>query len=459
MKLIKNFLYVIGYQVVILLVPILLSPYLSRVVGPSGIGTYSYTYSIVTLFSLFGNLGVSKYGNREIAKCGEDRHQRSLVFAEITAVKAVGAAVVLSVYGCFVVWRGGAYTEALVIQTLTLVSFLLDISWFFWGVQQFRLTTAMCAAVKFASVIFIFTLVRTEADVNRYIFILAAGSFLMQFAAWFFLPRYIDFVPFFRHIVNRHWKSMILLFFPVVAKYAYSSMDRIMLGNLVNITEVGYYENVQSIVNTFLTIQIALGDVVMPRMTLCYEMEDTGQRDKLFRFAFHITVFLAVGTMFGLIGVSEAFIPMFYGEKFIYCIALLQLVAPTVLFAGLSDLIRTAVLLPQYRDKEYIVALVSGAVLNFIINYTLIPRLLSVGAVIGTVCAELLVLIIQLWYVRGEIKIRSFLGKAVIYCVMGSAILAPCAVVGGLSLSRPATVVLDILLGGVLYGGLVLRYL
>lgn len=458
-KLLKNYLYVIAYQAAIFLVPLLTSPYLSRVVGPMGIGMYSYTNSIVALFGLFANLGVAKYGSREIAKCGGDRALRSQVFAELIAVKAACAAVAIGIYLCFVIWFGGECREILTIQMLTLLSYVLDISWFFWGLQQFWITTTVGAIVRFSSVGFVFLLVRTQEDIDRYIFILAISYLAMQLVAWIFLPRYVDFKPFLHSFFNRHWKSVVMLFFPLIAKYAYSSLDRILLGTLSNVEEVGYYENVQSVVYVILSIQIALGDVVMPHMTASYKAEDSTQRNWLFRSAFHLITFLSVGTMFGFIGVADAFIPLFYGEEFSSCAELLKLISPVVALAGCSELLRTAVLLPQYRDREYVVALAAGAALNLIVNLALIPRLHSVGAVIGVIAAELFVLLIEAWFVRSEVKVCTYLIRLLIYCGMGCVIPLICAGVAALGFDRLFAVLLDVALGGTVYTLLAVAYL
>lgn len=459
MNVIKNFLYNVGYQVLIIIVPLILAPYISRVVGPDGVGTYSYTYSIVTLFGLFANLGMAKYGNREISKCGDDREKRTQVFSELLSVKLSCSIIVLAVYLCFVEISGGEYTTALFIQIFNLLSFMLDISWFFWGMQEFRITTAVCAAFNIISIFFIFSFVKTENDVGIYIFILAFRAFLIQLTPWIFVPRYADVRMSWRHIMGRHWKSLLLLFFPVFAKYLYSMMDRIMLGNMVGITEVGYYENVQSITLTAVTVLTAAGDVVMPRMTLLYDRREMKKAGELFHGVFHLVSFLAVGIMFGFIAVADDFIPWFYGDKFESCILLLRMIAPVVLFAGYSDLVRNVFLLPRYMDKEYVIALLSGAAVNFVINYALIGRFGSAGAIVGTVCAEMIVMIIQLWFVRNEFKMPRFFRQAIIYCLLGSTILIPCHLIGRLDLDPAAGVILDILTGGGLYTAVVFIYL
>ena len=459
MNVIKNFFYNVGYQILIIIVPLILAPYISRVVGPDGVGTYSYTYSIVTLFGLFANLGMAKYGNREISKCGDDREKRTQVFSELLSVKLSCSIIVLAVYLCFVKLSGGEYTTALFIQIFNLLSFMLDISWFFWGMQEFRITTAVCAAFNIISIFFIFSFVKTENDVGIYIFILAFRAFLIQLTPWIFVPRYADVRMSWRHIMGRHWKSLLLLFFPVFAKYLYSMMDRIMLGNMVGITEVGYYENVQSITLTAVTVLTAAGDVVMPRMTLLYDRKEMKKAGELFHGVFHLVSFLAVGIMFGFIAVADDFIPWFYGDKFESCILLLRMIAPVVLFAGYSDLVRNVFLLPRYMDKEYVIALLSGAAVNFVINYALIGRFGSAGAIVGTVCAEMIVMIIQLWFVRNEFKMPRFFRQAIIYCLLGSTILIPCHLIGRLDLDPAAGVILDILTGGGLYTAVVFIYL
>ncbi|MBS6734166.1 MAG: oligosaccharide flippase family protein [Clostridiales bacterium] len=451
MTTLKNFFYNVGYQVLIIIVPLLLAPYVSRVVGPEGVGTYSYTYSIVTLFGLLANLGISKYGNREIAKWGSDRKKRSKIFSELLAFKISCSAVVLAVYLGFVSSFGGEYSLALYIQVFNLLSFMLDISWIFWGMQEFRITTAVSACVNVLSVFVIFGVVRTASDTNLYILILAVRAFLIQSGSWLFLHRYIDVKVSLKYLTARHWKGLVLLFFPVFAKYLYSMMDRIMIGNMVGITDVGYYENVQSITYTVVTVITAAGDVVMPKMTLLYRSEDKKGAETLGIGVFHLISFIAAGAMFGFIGVANDFIPLFYGEKFRVCAPLLQMIAPVIVFSGYSDWVRNVFLLPQYKDREYIIALTGGAVINFIINFILIRRIGNAGAVIGTVCAEFLVLAVQIWFVRGQIKIWYYLKTALIYCLLGSVILLPCRIIENLEIHPFWTVTLEILISGIIY--------
>lgn len=83
MKLVKNYLYNMSYNLLILFTPLLTVPYISRVLHPVGVGINATTNSVITYFLLFGTVGITIYGNREIAFIRDDFKKRSRVFWEI----------------------------------------------------------------------------------------------------------------------------------------------------------------------------------------------------------------------------------------------------------------------------------------------------------------------------------------------------------------------------------------
>ena len=459
MKTLKNFAYNMGYQVTIILVSLALSPYLSRVVGPAGIGTYSYTYSVVILFGIFANLGIAKYGNREIAKCLGDREERSRVFGELLAIKGLGALGVLILYTGFVSVFGGEYRQAYWLQTFNLIAIMLDVTWFFWGMQEFRVTATVCSILKLLSVVLVYAFVKDQGDTGIYIFILATNALMIQLGPWFFLKRYIDFKAAFLRPFNRHWKRIVLLFLPLFAKYLYGTMDRILLGNFSDVVQVGYYENVQSMIITFVSVMVALGDVIMPRMTLLCQEGQTQTWKQDLEWSFQLVCFLATGITFGVIGVAGAFVPLFYGDQFYPCIFLLRLAVPAVLLAGYSEFIQNGILLPLYRDREYVIALVMGAGASILVDILFIPRLAGTGAVMGALAAEGTILLIQLWFVRRELPWKRFLTIAAVYWGLGAALWIPCALVEKTSLGLLPRLILQVTGGGAVYLGGTVLYL
>ena len=94
----KNFAYQIAYQILTIIFPLITSPYLSRVLGPEGLGEYSYTYSIAYYFSLFILLGVNNYGTREIAKVKDNKSERTVVFWSIYYVQFIAGIIIVTLY-------------------------------------------------------------------------------------------------------------------------------------------------------------------------------------------------------------------------------------------------------------------------------------------------------------------------------------------------------------------------
>lgn len=459
MKVFKNYLYNLSYQVLIVILPLVLAPYISRVIGPEGVGIYSYSYSIVTVFGLFTSLGITSYGNREIAKCGDDKEARSQVFWEIMVYKLVCSLIVLLGYMGYLIFCVDSYQTAFYFQIFNLLSFMLDISWLYEGLQNFRIKMLRCAIVKLISVCLIFALIKDQNDTNLYVLILSAGAFLIQLSLWFFLPRYISLTFQWTSMIKRHGKYLLLLFVPVFAKYFYNTTDRIMLGSFINMEEVGYYENVQSITVTVTNVLTSMGAVIMPQMTFLYANKKIASIQQYNDSVFHLIAFIAVGAMFGFIGVADTFIPSFYGDKFLVCVPLLKLIAPTIVFVGLSDIMRSLYLLPKYKDKEYVIALVFGAVANLIINFLLIPHLNSTGAIIGTLSAEFSVLVIQSWYIRKDIHLFSYVKKMIPYFLAGGMILLITHLIELLDYSLAFTCILQILVGSIVYSACVGYYI
>ena len=85
----KNYIYNMLYQLLIIIIPVITTPFLARKLGADGNGIYGYTISIVTYFILFGSLGISLYGQREIAYNQKNKEKRSAIFWELFIIRFI----------------------------------------------------------------------------------------------------------------------------------------------------------------------------------------------------------------------------------------------------------------------------------------------------------------------------------------------------------------------------------
>ena len=157
----KNYLYNLLYQILILILPIITTPYISRNLGAENIGIYSFTISIVTYFILFGSLGVSLYGQREIAYIRENKSKLQKTFLEIVIFRFITMSIAILIYYIIFV-RNNVYKQYYKILIIYLFAASFDITWFFQGLEEFKKTVTRNIIVRAISVICIFIFVKSR---------------------------------------------------------------------------------------------------------------------------------------------------------------------------------------------------------------------------------------------------------------------------------------------------------
>lgn len=396
--------------------PLITMPYVSRVLGAEGIGMYSYTYSIANYFLLLGLLGVENYGNRSIAKVRDDEQLRNRIFSEIYSLQLVIASGAMILYSAYVFFVAENRQMAM-IQTFYVLSAAFDINWLFFGMEDFKLTVTKKMIIKVANLICIFAVVRAKNDLWKYAFVLSGGYFLAQSSMWFFAGRYIKFSP--CRPQKKHLKGCLILFVPIIAISVYRLMDKIMLGSMTDVQQVGFYESAEKLIMVCLCVISAFGAVMMPRMSNMLGKGKIEECKDLFVRSMEIAIFIGSAICFGISAVANDFIPVFYGEGYEPSVRVTSMLAITVLFITWACIVRTLYLIPAGKNGIYINSVMLGAFVNIVINAFLIPKYGAVGAAMGTIVAEISVAVFQTVLVRKELPIILSLRKSVPFLLYG----------------------------------------
>ena len=337
----KNFSYNIIYRILVLIMPLITAPYISRVIGAEGQGIFSYTSSIAQYFLLFAMLGVSNYGNRVIAKNRDNKEKLSKEFFSIYALQIITSLIVILVYIIYVVFFVDEYQMYAMIQLIYILSAFFDISWFFFGLEKFKLTVTRNAIIKIISVLSIFVLVKQQDDLWKYALIMVSATLISQLSLFPFLRNEIIFVKPKWKDIKQHIKPNIILFVPVIAVSIYRIMDKIMLGAMSTIEEVGYYENADKIINVPLSFITALGTVMLPRISNLVAKGEENQINRYINKSMEFVIFLSIPISLGLIAVGGTFAPIFFGDEFVVTGYVIQCLAITTFFISCANVIRT----------------------------------------------------------------------------------------------------------------------
>lgn len=404
----SNITYNFVYQFLILFLPFVTAPYLSRVIGAEGVGIYSYSYSVALYFTYFVVLGLNKYGNREIASCQRDFNKMSTVFSEIYEMQILFFCIIFFIYlyYCFFIAND---QEAALIQSMLVMSALFDINWLFWGMEQFKITVTRNAVIKIVTVICIFIFVKKSSDVYKYIAIMSTGYLLSNACLIFFSRKLVKFRPVPLSETIKHIKPNLTLFIPVIAVSVYRIMDKVMLGGICDMEEVGYYENAEKIINVPVALITAIGTVMLPRMTALVSQDKIDESKQYIEKTMAFSLCFSTGAAFGIIAVSKVFSIVYYGRAFERSGMIMSLLAVSIIFLAGGDVIRSQFLIPNRYDKVYLISAIAGAVINVVVNALLIPVYGANGAAIGTVCAELMVFLIQFVFVLNKLPIKKYI--------------------------------------------------
>ena len=447
----KNYIYNLTYQVLTLILPLITTPYLSRVLGATPIGIYSYTYSIVSYFLLFGALGVALYGQREIAYVNADKEKRKKVFWEIVSCRFVTMFIAMIVYYVFFM-RTGDYKVYYRIWFMELIATAFDISWFFQGLEDFKKTVIRNVIVRIVSVTLIFILVKKPEDLIKYITIYAIADLVGNLSLWLYLPKYFKGVKIEKIKTFAHLPAIILLFIPQIANQVYNLLDKTMIGRIItDKSEVGFYEQGQKVIRVLLTLVTSLGIVMIPRMASTFASGDKEKIVEYMKKSFKFVFFLAFPIVFGLISVSASFVPIFFGPGYEKVIILLNVISPTIILTGMANVIGTQYLLPTKRQKEYTTTIVIGLVINFILNYILINLYNSIGASIATVVSELVVVIAQMYVIRKDINPKEIIKLSYTYVLAGSIMFGVTLILKRVLYVGPKAIVIQIVSGVLVY--------
>lgn len=447
----KNFIYNFAYQVLVIILPLITTPYISRVIGPEGIGIQSYTYSIANYFVLFAILGISNHGNRSIAMVRDNDEKLNRTFSSIYLVQFIMSIIMIILYLLYSIFVVNDNRIIFIIQSIYIVSSLLDINWFFFGMEEFKLTVVRNIIIKIASALSIFIFVKKSNDLYLYSLILALGNLISQIVLWVYLERYVKFVKVTKEEILTQIKPILILFIPVISISIYKIMDKIMLGSMSNMIEVGYFENSEKIMNIPLGFITALGTVMLPKMSNLYANGNESEGKKYIGLSLDFIMFISFGSMFGLIGVSPVLVPIFLGDKFINCINIVSMISVIIIFLAWANVIRTQFLIPRKKDKIYIVSTGIGAVVNLLINFLLIKKYGAIGATIGTIFAEATVCVYQSIMVRKELNIKVYIKRSIFYIIPGSIMCIVIRLLEKLLGQSIITGIIQIIVGGSLY--------
>lgn len=402
-----NFVFNFISQILTLIIPLITTPYLSRVLHETGNGQYSFSVSIITYFILFANLGFDIYGQRQVAAYQNDKENKSKIFWELFILKSITTAISLVIlYSvAFSVGFGEKYTNLILLLSIQVVAIPFDIQFLFRGDEDFQSIAVRQIIMKVICLICIFIFIKAETDTWIYTLIMSVSVIASNFAIWLTAFKHIGFVKLKSLSLLRHLKPTILIFLPTLAVTVYSVFDRTMIGLLAANPDYdnGCYEQAYKINSVALLSVTIISSVMISRNAHDYANGDIEAVRRHLYLASNYVWMIGIPLIVGFAVMSDNLCSWFLGEGYAEVPLLLQIMSVRFVVSGLGVVFGDQLFIAMKKEKYPTIAATIAAVLNVGLNYFMIQQYGAVGAAIATaICEFTVTFILAIFVVKGK---------------------------------------------------------
>ena len=376
-------------------VPLILFPYISRVLGIENIGRIDTIDNLMDYCILFSMMGLTSVGIREIAKNKDNPETLGQTFTDLFALN-VCSTLLIAVVFALAVWlspRLQDYGLLVSIGLCKLIANLFWIEWLYTGLEDFRYITLRSLILRTLFIVSVFLLVSTQADTAVYYALFVGVTVGNALCNWFHKRTYLHWDLRRAHL-RRYLVPFVMLGLFAMLSAFYTKLSLPVLSFLTDDLEAGSYATATRVFYVISALISALTGVMIPRMSVLMK---EGQFDKvrdyagnsfrlLFWFAMPVVVF------------AELFAPdiirLFAGSGFDSAILPMRIVMLQLFIVGAEQIIVRQLLIPYRSDRAIVRAGILGVAVWLVLTVALVPLWHSVGTCLVWIAAELAVLIV-----------------------------------------------------------------
>ena len=402
--------------------PLITFPYVSHVLLPEGTGKVSFATSVISYFSMFAQLGIPTYGIRVCAAARDDKEKLTKSAHELLMINLIMTIIsyIVLILALLFVPRLKEERTLYVIVSLNIVFTSIGMEWLYKALEQYTYIAVRSIIFKIIALIAMFLLVKQRSDYIVYggITILAASaSNILNFVN---VHKYIGVKPVGGYNFKRHLKPVVVFFAMTCATTVYTHLDTVMLGFMTTDTDVGYYNAAVKIKSVLVGIVTSLGVVLLPRASYYVQNGLIDEFHRITKKAINFVFILANPLMLYFILFAKQGIYFLSGYEYKGAIIPMQIIMPTLLLIGVTNVLGIQILVPMGKEKVVLYSEIAGASIDILINAILIPKYASSGAAIGTLVAEFVVLAVQYYALRKEVSLAF---KEIHYQIIGIALV------------------------------------
>lgn len=409
-SLLENIISLIIVQGADYLIPLLVIPYLLRVLGAEGYGKIAFVQAISAYFVLFTDYGFNWTGNRKVAVQYADSKQVNQLFWNIQSVKLllfllsvdVALALVLNIPQLAV------YGQLMLIGLLPVLGTVLYPLWFLQGIEKMREAASIMLIVRFSMLAAILIYVKSANDVYLAAFILMGATPVAGIIALLYLI-FSGHLKWMRpswqrmaHELCESWHA----FLAVASSSLYRSSNAVVLGFIAGPVAVAYYSLAEKLVKAVQEISRPLTQATYPRICALVASSKQEAMDLLRKLLLGISLLNLVSSLMLYVFAAEI-IHLIAGSKMDGAITTLQYMSFIPLIGGINSVLGVQTMHPFGHAKAFSQFVMTAGLINIVLIIPLTMQFAAQGAALCYMASELILLIRLLWF-HQKININLF---------------------------------------------------
>lgn len=390
-----------------IILPLLVTPIVSRALGTEFFGYIGFGDSLTQYFLIFASFGVYTYGLRELSKVRDDKKKLQQTFTSLFVFTTFTNLVTTTIYVIYILtqYKSSPYYYTCLVMSLNIVFNLFYVEWVNEALENYDFIALKTMIVRIIYSVLILAVVRTSDDYLFYLYVLIGFNFINNILSFLYIKRKVKF-DFSNLQFTKHIKPMIYITILSSTGLFYTQLDKVMLGN-VGTTEVGYYYMAQRIVTIISTLMLTVIQVTMPRLSNYLGNDSKDQYIELLNRVIKIYFLVLFPCAIGLSCLSKEAMTLFAGEQFIPAIPILAVFAIHMLCTGIESVVAQQIIYLHRREKQDAILVLIGGLLNLALNSVLlaIGKFTTVTAITTTLIANIVILALEYRMVKVDIKL------------------------------------------------------
>ncbi len=404
----KNSIYNIIKTISTIVFPLIVFPYISRVLLPDNIGKINWSKTFVNYFELIASLGISTYAIRTCSLNKENKEKLAKVASEIFSINIISTIVAyVLLFGVLLFYRKtDDYRVLIIIFSATILFTTLGMDYLNSAMEDFKFITIRTVFFQLLSLILTLLFVKTKEDYTKYMIISVVSSSGANITNVVYRRRYCKI----KFILNIPWKVHIIpiltLFSMILSQVIFCNTDITMLGIMKNDYEVGIYSTALKINNIVASVVQSLMVVVLPRLSSLFAENKYDEINRVLKKLLIVNIGIGLPCVVGIEMLAPDIVYLVGGSEYLSAAPVMRILVISFLFSLVGgSFLGNAVLIPSGRERYYMKVCWVTAICNVALNYLLIPKFGASGAAIATAFNGMLIFVLLLLNVDKNIVI------------------------------------------------------